>query len=136
MSDLSRASTTPSSNPTGWDEEAAREWLAGPTSSASEALRRPWQVAAKVIGLDGAGISAVLDVASGPGGFLHLLLSEFPGAHGVWLDSSEVMRDEARSRLADLGDRVEYHVSDILELERYAFPARWTWSQPPGPPIT
>jgi SAM-dependent methyltransferase len=118
MTDLSSAP----SSPTGWNEEAAREWLAGPTSSASDALRRPWQIAATVIGLDEADISTVLDVASGPGGFLQLLLGEFPGARGVWLDSSETMRDEARSRLADLGDRVEYHVGDILELEKACAP--------------
>lgn len=74
MTDLS------STNPTGWNEEAARDWLAGPTSSASDALQRPWRIAATVIGLDEAAISTVLDVASGPGGFLQLLLGEFPGA--------------------------------------------------------
>lgn len=118
MTDVSSAPSAPSSSPTGWDEKAARDWLAGPTSSASDALRRPWSIAATIIGLDGAGINTVLDVASGPGGFLQLLLEAFPEAHGVWLDSSEVMRDEASSRLADLGDRVEYHVGDILELEK------------------
>jgi SAM-dependent methyltransferase len=122
MTDLPRAPSTPSTSPTGWNETAARDWLAGPTSSASEALRRPWQVAATVIGLDEAGIGSVLDVASGPGGFLQLLLGEFPQARGVWLDSSEVMRDEARSRLAELGGRVEYHVGDILELEKACAP--------------
>lgn len=119
MTDLSSA---PGGNPTGWDENAAREWLAGPTASPSDALRRPWQIAATVIGLDEPNVAAVLDVASGPGGFLQLLLGEFPAARGVWLDSSEVMRDEASSRLADLGGRVEYHVGDILELEKACAP--------------
>lgn len=122
---LSGAPTTPGTSgisPTGWDEEAARAWLAGPTSSASDALRRPWQIAATVIGLDESGVSTALDVASGPGGFLQLLLGEFPAARGVWLDSSEAMQEEARSRLADLGDRVEYHVADILQLDQVRAP--------------
>jgi SAM-dependent methyltransferase len=122
MTDVSSAPSAPGSSPTGWDEKAARDWLAGPTAAASDPIRRPWSIAATIIGLDGAGISTVLDVASGPGGFLQLLLEAFPDAHGVWLDSSEVMRDEARSRLADLGDRVEYHLGDILELEKAAAP--------------
>jgi SAM-dependent methyltransferase len=117
MTDVSSA---PSGNPTGWDEKAARDWLAGPTAAASDPIRHPWSIAATIIGVDGAGISSVLDVASGPGGFLQLLLEAFPGAHGVWLDSSEVMRDEARSRLAGLGDHVEYHLGDILEVDKAA----------------
>lgn len=119
---MTNLSGAPSINPTGWDEEAARTWLAGPTSSASEALRRPWQIAATVIGLSEASVGTVLDVASGPGGFLELLLGEFPQARGVWLDSSDVMLEEARSRLADLGDRVEYHVGDILEVDQVRGP--------------
>ncbi len=119
---MTNLSGAPSINPTGWDEEAARTWLAGPTSSASEALRRPWQIAATVIGLSETSVRTVLDVASGPGGFLQLLLGEFPAAHGMWLDASEVMLEEARSRLADLGDRVEYHVGDILDLDRVCAP--------------
>jgi SAM-dependent methyltransferase len=115
---VTNPSSAPSINPTGWNEEAAREWLAGPTAAAGDALRRPWQIAATIIGLDGAAISTVLDVASGPGGFLQLLLAEFPAARGVWLDSSEVMEAEARSHLAGLGDRVEYHLGDILELDK------------------
>jgi SAM-dependent methyltransferase len=115
--------TDPSVSPTGWDEEAARAWLAGPTSSASDALQRPWQIAATVIGLDEEpGVTAVLDVASGPGGFLQLLLGEFPAARGVWLDSSDVMQAEARSRLAGFGDRVEYHLGDILQLDQACGP--------------
>jgi SAM-dependent methyltransferase len=119
---MTNPSSAPSINPTGWNEEAAREWLAGPTAAASDALRRPWQIAATIIGLDAADIAVALDVASGPGGFLQLLLSEFPAARGVWLDSSEVMEQEARSRLAALGDRVEYHVGDILELDQTCAP--------------
>jgi SAM-dependent methyltransferase len=119
---VTNPSSAPSINPTGWNEEAARDWLAGPTAAASDALRRPWQIAATIIGLDRADVAAVLDVASGPGGFLQLLLGEFPAARGVWLDSSEVMEAEARSRLADLGDRVEYHVGDILELDKACAP--------------
>jgi SAM-dependent methyltransferase len=111
MADTSSAPTT------GWNEQAARNWLAGPTASArDEDLRRPWQVAATIIALDKPDVGAVLDVASGPGGFLALMLGEFPGASGVWLDSSEVMRDEAGSRLAGLGGRVGYHLGDILDL--------------------
>lgn len=116
MTNPSGATSAPS--PTGWDEAAAREWLAGPTAAASDALRRPWQIAATIIGLDDAPVTAVLDVASGPGGFLQLLLGEFAAARGIWLDSSAVMLEEARFRLADLGDRVEYHLGDILELDK------------------
>jgi SAM-dependent methyltransferase len=119
---VTNASSAPSTSPTGWNEEAARDWLAGPTAAASDALRRPWQIAATIIGLDGAGVAAVLDVASGPGGFLELMLGEFPAARGVWLDSSEVMQAEARSRLTGLGDRVEYHLGDILELDQVCAP--------------
>jgi SAM-dependent methyltransferase len=103
---------------TGWDEGSVKAWLAGSTADGSDALRRPWQVAAMVISTDRPDVSLVLDTASGPGGFLEVLLEEFPTARGVWLDSSEAMREEAISRLAGADGRVEYHVADILELDQ------------------
>lgn len=113
--------TTEAESRTGWDEDAARTWLEGPTVAASMHARA-WEVAATVIAAAGHPVSGVLDVASGPGGLLSRLLEEFPAARGVWLDNSEVMAAKARENLAGLGDRVEFHVADILEVDKAAAP--------------
>jgi SAM-dependent methyltransferase len=106
---------------TGWGEDAARTWLAGPTV-AQDMHARAWQIAATVIAAAEHPVSAVLDVASGPGGFLSRLLAEFPAARGVWLDSSEVMEAQARANLIGIGDRVEFQVADILDVDKATAP--------------
>src|SRR6185437_1959295 len=70
-----------------------------------------------IVATGGRPIQHVLDVASGPGGFLETVLSHFPDAKGVWYDFSETMRGEAMKNLAPLGPRVEFRLGDIVELE-------------------
>ncbi|HEX4812309.1 MAG TPA: class I SAM-dependent methyltransferase [Nonomuraea sp.] len=66
--------------------------------------------------------SVVVDVGSGPGTYLAVVLEAFPRARGVWVDSSEPMLDIARSRLAAFDDRVTYVISDMRGLGDVALP--------------
>jgi SAM-dependent methyltransferase len=64
----------------------------------------------------------VVDIASGPGAFLAAFLEEFPHRHGVWLDASESMLEQARERLAGYGDRVELRIGDMTDLTAARLP--------------
>ncbi len=100
---------------TGWDEAAAADWVA--RDEQTDELRTPWNITAAVVGLADDRISHVLDVASGPGGFLQTVLERIPSASGVWYDFSETMRSEAMNNLASLGGRVEFRIGDIVGLD-------------------
>jgi SAM-dependent methyltransferase len=64
----------------------------------------------------------VVDVASGAGAFLSVLLDAFPEAHGIWTDASPAMLEEARGRLERFGDRVEFLLGDMAELRAAGVP--------------
>lgn len=116
VAQVSGSTGEPSS--TGWSEEAARDWLAQSSATGDRLHEEPWRIAATLVALDRPDATAVLDVGSGPGGLLEVLLAALPAARGVWLDSSETMREEALSRLAHLEGRVEFRLGDILDLDQ------------------
>jgi SAM-dependent methyltransferase len=64
----------------------------------------------------------IVDVASGAGKFLSVLLDVFPGARGVWTDVSDTMLKRARTDLARFGDRVDFRVADMGALRAAGVP--------------
>lgn len=105
---------TDSQPATGWDETAAQAWAE--RAVRVEDVEFPWRLAAELVGEARPEIRLVLDAASGPGGFLAVVLHAFPDARGVWFDVSTTMRDEAQRALAEYGDRVEFRVGDLAEV--------------------
>lgn len=59
----------------------------------------------------------VLDAGCGSGRVTRLLLERLPRGRVIGVDASPSMIEQARSNLADFGDRVELHVCDLTELE-------------------
>ena len=96
------------------DTDFAREWAEG--DSYRDLLSFPRHLAAVLIAADNPEPGTVVDIGSGPGDFLAVLLEQFPQARGVWTDVSEAMFDMARERLARFGDRVGYHLADMTDL--------------------
>jgi SAM-dependent methyltransferase len=85
----------------------------------ADMLELPWAIASALVGRERAP-RLVIDVGSGPGRFLSTVLSAYPDARGVWIDSSQAMRDRARENMVHLGDRVQYYVEDaacLLDVE-------------------
>jgi SAM-dependent methyltransferase len=60
--------------------------------------------------------AVVVDIGSGPGLYLDVLLDAFPEARGVWLDTSTPMLEIARERLARYDDRVRFVIADMREI--------------------
>ncbi|MCW2859940.1 MAG: cmoA [Actinoallomurus sp.] len=96
------------------DDQFVQRWTAADTLG--EFLELPRRMAATVVADDRARPETIVDIGSGPGEFLRIMLETFPRAAGVWTDVSETMADTARERLADLGDRVTYLRVDMLDL--------------------
>jgi SAM-dependent methyltransferase len=61
-------------------------------------------------------VGHVVDLGSGPGGYLTRLLDAFPEARGTWVDSSAPMRETAERALAPFAGRVSYVLGDVEEL--------------------
>jgi len=57
----------------------------------------------------------VLDAGCGTGRVTELLLERLPHGHVVALDADAAMITEARQRLTDFGNRVEFAVANLLE---------------------
>jgi trans-aconitate 2-methyltransferase len=92
--------------------ERAREWDAATYDRVSDPQTR-WGAA--VLGrLELRGDERVLDAGCGSGRVTELLLERLPKGSVVALDGSERMVDEARRRLARLGDRVEFVRADLM----------------------
>lgn len=102
------------------DPTFARAWAAG--DGLADFLALPRAIAAAVLALDRPAPRLVVDVASGPGAFLATFLERFPAARGIWLDVSEAMLEEARTRLAGFGDRVEFVLGDLADLSATGVP--------------
>jgi SAM-dependent methyltransferase len=96
------------------DNDFAREWAAG--DSYRDLLSFPRHLAAVIIAADNPEPGTIVDIGSGPGDFLAVLLEQFPQAKGVWTDVSEAMSDLARERLARFGGRVGFHLVDMTDL--------------------
>jgi SAM-dependent methyltransferase len=82
----------------------------------ADLLGLPRRISASLVGTSGLEVRHVVDLGSGPGGYLELLLDAFPRARGTWVDSSEAMAELGREKLARFGDRVEFAVGDIEDL--------------------
>lgn len=95
-------------------EEYVAEWVG--QDALAEMLTLPRQISAALVADAGIAVRRVVDLGSGPGAYLSTFLSAFPQARGVWVDSSEAMRDQALAQLDGFGDRVEYVVGDMEDL--------------------
>lgn len=98
-----------------WQDEAlAREWAGG--DRLQPFLSLPRRMTAEILAVADPPVRRVLDVGSGPGGFLEAVLDRCPQAAGVWTDVSPAMRELAAERLGRFGDRVEYRILDAEQL--------------------
>lgn len=99
-----------------WSDPAfARAWLSADPAGPGDLLALPRAMAAALIAHELPEPRLIVDVASGAGAFLGVLLDAFPAARGVWTDASPAMLDEARERLSRFGDRVEFLPGDMAE---------------------
>ena len=98
-----------------WHEpEYAAAWAG--EDAIADLLELPRRISASLVGTSGLDVRHVVDLGSGPGDYLELLLDAFPRAGGTWVDSSEAMVELGRAKLARFGDRVAYVVGDIEDL--------------------
>jgi trans-aconitate 2-methyltransferase len=67
--------------------------------------------------LDLSGDETVLDAGCGSGRVTRLIAERVPDGRVIGVDAAPSMIGLARERLADLGDRVELHVANVLELD-------------------
>jgi len=104
-----------------WQEpEFARTWVR--SDGAASMLELPRRLAAALVADDRPQSQLVVDVASGPGDFLGVLLQELPEARGIWVDASETMLEEARVRLAPFEGRVSFLLGDMTQLAQLDLP--------------
>ena len=82
----------------------------------ADLLVLPQRMTVELLADAGIEVRHVIDLGSGPGGYLARLLRAFPDARGTWVDSSEPMRATAEEELADLGDRVDFVLGDVERL--------------------
>lgn len=85
-------------------------------------LSLPRRISVGLVRDSGIEVRRVIDIGAGPGAYLRSFLDAFPDAEGVWIDASEPMEDEARERLADLGDRITYLQADASDPVTLALP--------------
>ena len=102
------------------DTDFARDWATG--DSFRDLLDFPRRTAAAVVAGDNPAPATIIDIGAGPGAMLEIFLQQFPRAHGIWTDTSRAMLDMAHEKLAPFGDRVEYHIVDMTDLDRAALP--------------
>src|SRR4051794_3349480 len=82
----------------------------------ADLLELPRRMTVELIVEAGIEVGHVIDLGSGPGGYLACLLAAFPGAKGTWGDSSEPMLRAAEEELAPFGDRVRFVLGDVERL--------------------
>jgi SAM-dependent methyltransferase len=98
-----------------WQDPAfADAWTGG--DAFGDLLGFPRGIATALVALDRPQTRLVVDVGSGPGAFLAAFLEELPSARGVWSDASEPMLTQARERLAEYADRVDFRIADMTDL--------------------
>lgn len=98
-----------------WKDPAfATAWADGDV--VADMLALPRRLAAAVVALDRPQTSLIVDIGSGPGGFLSVFLEALPAARGIWTDASEPMREKAEVALAGYGGRVGYQLLDMTEI--------------------
>lgn len=105
----------------GWqDGGVAREWARG--DRLEGLLTLPRRMTADLLSLGERPVRRIVDVGSGPGAFLEVLLDRLPEAQGVWTDVSPAMLTLAKERLGRFGDRVEYRTLAAGALAEVAAP--------------
>lgn len=104
------------------DPGFAEAWLGADPRGAGDLLVLPRLMAAALIARELPQPELVVDIASGAGTFLSVLLEAFPGARGVWFDASPTMLDRARSELSRFGDRVDFRLGDMGALRAAGVP--------------
>ena len=102
------------------DTDFARDWATG--DSFRDLLDFPRRMAAAVVAGDTPDPATIIDIGAGPGAVLEIFLQQFPRAHGIWTDASRPMLDLAYQKLAPFGDRVEYHIVDMTDLDGAGLP--------------
>ena len=95
------------SEPVDWDARTYHEVAAPQEEWGREVLAR----------LELRGDETVLDAGCGSGRVTALICERLPDGRVIGVDGSPSMIEHARENLAAYGDRVELHVSDLLELE-------------------
>jgi trans-aconitate methyltransferase len=100
------------------DPDFARRWASNDTLAGMLAL--PRSIAAATVALNSHDVRLVVDIASGPGDFLAVMLEKFPNARGLWTDVSATMCELARERLAPHADRVDFILADMTDLRAVA----------------
>lgn len=102
------------------DTDFARDWAQD--DSFRDLLDFPRRMAAAVVAGDNPAPATIIDVGSGPGAVLEIFLSRFPRAKGIWTDASCAMLDLAQEKLAPFGDRVEFRIADMTDLDGAGLP--------------
>lgn len=82
----------------------------------ADMLTLPRQISAALVADSGSAPQHVVDVGSGPGGYLSVFLRAFPKARGTWTDTSGPMEELGREGLAEFGDRVTFVLGDAENL--------------------
>lgn len=111
--------STASSETEAWTEAEAQTYVAVSSSGrawSEDPARVPWSLALTVARQDRPHARLILDVASGPGGFLGFALDSFPEANGIWMDPSETMRKSAMANLAEFEPRIAYVLGDFSQV--------------------
>lgn len=96
------------------DAQFARQWAA--QDGIADQLAFPRRIAAAMVAHDRPDAKLVVDIGSGPGEFLAVMLEQLPDAQGLWTDASPAMRELAEQRLAPYAGRVEYAIVDMTDL--------------------
>jgi SAM-dependent methyltransferase len=117
MSEQSRSAAAVWSDP-----EFAQAWLGADPQGPQDLLELPRHIAAQLVAEETPQPRLIVDVASGAGKFLSVLLDVFPDARGVWTDASDTMLQRARTDLARFGDRVDFTVGDMGALRAAGVP--------------
>src|SRR5205823_496068 len=82
----------------------------------ADLLELPRRISAALVGSSGTRVEHVVDLGSGHGPYLGLLLDAFPKARGTWVDSSPSMEPLGREALGRFGERVTYVLGDIEDV--------------------
>jgi SAM-dependent methyltransferase len=84
----------------------------------ADLLRVPRRISTALVLDSRPAVGRIADLGSGQGTYLECFLDAFPDAHGIWIDANEGMRELAQERLAGFGDRVDFVLADVEELDR------------------
>src|SRR5215217_6120013 len=98
-----------------WQEgEYVADWVGDDVLA--DLLSLPRKISAALVEASGVRVEHVVDLGSGHGPYLALLLEAFSQARGTWVDSSPPMEPLARENLSRFGERVEYVLGNIEQL--------------------